>query len=158
MKPHKISTHLAYSDNCYFHVFLSVVWLSWNFGRFCEILFQTDAESFSFLSWNTKKVLFLKKIFFKPFSISKQKRFVYWPNFQWRFWGEARIFFLFSLSHINLYCVSLLTGWLSSEIFIGLHHYYGMLDALINNAAIARKVAQCTKRIQESGGKKSELI
>ena len=25
VKPHKISTHLAYSDNCYFHVFLSVV-------------------------------------------------------------------------------------------------------------------------------------
>ena len=30
-------------------------WMSWNFVRFHEILFQTDAESFSFLSWKTKK-------------------------------------------------------------------------------------------------------
>ena len=36
-----------------------------------------------------KKVLFLKKIFFKPLSISKQKSFVYWPNFQWRFWFKS---------------------------------------------------------------------
>ena len=34
---------------------LFVVWLSWNFVRFHEIPFQTDAESFSFLSWKTKK-------------------------------------------------------------------------------------------------------
>ena len=30
-------------------------WMSWNFVRFHEILFQTDAESFSFLSWKSKK-------------------------------------------------------------------------------------------------------
>ena len=30
-------------------------WMSWNFVRFHKILFQTDAESFSFLSWKTKK-------------------------------------------------------------------------------------------------------
>ena len=30
-------------------------WMSWNFVRFHEILFQADAESFSFLSWKTKK-------------------------------------------------------------------------------------------------------
>ena len=30
-------------------------WMSWNFVRFHEILFQTDAETFSFLSWKTKK-------------------------------------------------------------------------------------------------------
>ena len=64
-----------------FSFFLSVVWLSWTFVRFHKILFQTDAESFSFLSWKTKKVLFLKEIFFRPLSISKQKRFVYWLNF-----------------------------------------------------------------------------
>ena len=55
VKPHKISTYLAYSDNCYFHLFLSVVWLSWNFARFHEIQFQTEPKSFSFLSWKTKK-------------------------------------------------------------------------------------------------------
>ena len=42
--------------------FLLVVWLSWNFVRFHEILFQTDAENFSFLSWQTKKCFFLKNI------------------------------------------------------------------------------------------------
>ena len=49
-----------------FSFFLSVVWLSWNFVRFHVILFQTDAEIFSFLSYKTKKVLFLKKIWFRP--------------------------------------------------------------------------------------------
>ena len=36
-------------------------WMSWNFVRFHKILFQTDAESFNFLSW--KKKIFLKKYF-----------------------------------------------------------------------------------------------
>ena len=36
--------------------------MSWNFVRFHEILFQTDAESFSILSWKTKKFYSLKKI------------------------------------------------------------------------------------------------
>ena len=49
------SAHSANSDNCYLHFFLLDVWLSWNFVRFHEIHFQTDAESFSFLSWKTKK-------------------------------------------------------------------------------------------------------
>ena len=38
-----------------FPFFLSVVWLSWNFVRFHKILIQTDAKSFSFQSWKTKK-------------------------------------------------------------------------------------------------------
>ena len=60
-----------------------VVWLSWYFVRFREILLQTDAESCSFLSWKTKK--FIPKKLFRPLSISKQKSFVYSPNFRWRF-------------------------------------------------------------------------
>ena len=67
-----------------FPFFLSVVCLSWNFVRFHEILFQTDAESFSFLSWKTKKFYSRKKKF-KPLSISKQISFVYWINFPGRF-------------------------------------------------------------------------
>ena len=38
-----------------FSCFLSVVWLSWNFARFREIQFQIETESFSLLSWKTKK-------------------------------------------------------------------------------------------------------
>ena len=73
-----------------FSFFLSVVWLSWNFVRFRE------SDSFSNRCWKfqlsilkNKKVFFLKKIFFKPLSTSKQKSFVYWPNFQRRFWGMS---------------------------------------------------------------------
>ena len=73
VKPHKISTCLADSDNCYFHFFLIKL-------RFHEILFQTDSESFSLLSWKTKKFYSWKKNS-KPFSKSKQKSFVYWRNF-----------------------------------------------------------------------------
>ena len=43
-----------------FPFFLSVVRLIWNFARFHEILFQTDAENVSFLSWKTKKFYSLK--------------------------------------------------------------------------------------------------
>ena len=59
----------------------------WNFERFHENIFQTDAESFSFLSWKTGK-FFTKNIFLKPLSISKQKSFVYRPKFQWRFQSQ----------------------------------------------------------------------
>ena len=37
---------------------IKIVWMSWmrwNFVRFHEILFQTVAETFNFLSWKTKK-------------------------------------------------------------------------------------------------------
>ena len=34
-------------------------WMSWNFVRFPEILFPTDAESFSFLSWKTRQKIIL---------------------------------------------------------------------------------------------------
>ena len=49
------------------------------------VQFQSDAESFSFLSWKTKKFYSKKKNIFMPLSISKQKSFVCWPNFQIRF-------------------------------------------------------------------------
>ena len=57
-------------------------WMSWNFVRFHEILFQTA------FYLEKQKSFIPKKIFFKPLSISKQKIFVYWPNFQWRFWSR----------------------------------------------------------------------
>ena len=43
--------------------FQSLVWLSWNFVRFHEIPFQKVSESFTLLSWKTKKVLVSKKKF-----------------------------------------------------------------------------------------------
>ena len=38
------------------HIFLLDAWLSWNFVRFHEILFQSDAETNFYLE-NQKKVL-----------------------------------------------------------------------------------------------------
>ena len=72
LKPHKISTHFAYSDNCYYHFFY-FFWLSWYFVRFQEILFQTDSESFSFLSWKPKKFYCWKKKFLSRFQFKNKK-------------------------------------------------------------------------------------
>ena len=73
-----------------FFVHLSVVWLSWNFGS------EVSGKAFSNRCWKcqltilkNKKVLFFSKVFFKQLSISKQKRFFYWPKFQWRFWAQV---------------------------------------------------------------------
>ena len=56
---------------------------------FCEV----SRNSFSNRFWKfqlsilkNKKVLFQKKIFFKPLSTLKQKSLDYRPNFQWRLW------------------------------------------------------------------------
>ena len=89
MKPHKISTHLAFSDNCYFHSFFISCLIEL---KFCEV----SRNSISNWTWKfqlsilkNKKVLFLKKIFFWPLSIWKQKIFVNWLNFLEGF-GVAR--------------------------------------------------------------------
>jgi hypothetical protein len=47
---HETSQKFCAFRQLLFSFFLSVVWLSWNCVRFHEILFQTDSESFSFLS------------------------------------------------------------------------------------------------------------
>ena len=88
VKPHKISTHSDHSDNCYFHFFyqLSDSRLSWNFCEVSRNSFSNRFWKFQLSILKNKKVLFLKNIFFKPLSISKQKSFVYHPNFRWRFW------------------------------------------------------------------------
>ena len=61
-----------------------VVWLSWNF----EILFQTDAESFSFLSWKTKSFIPKKNIFLAVVNI-KTKKFCLLTQFSGRFWSDV---------------------------------------------------------------------
>ena len=59
-------------------------WISWNFVSFHEIPFQINAESFSFLSSKTKKVLLLKKYFLGRSLYSNMP--ICCPNFQRRFW------------------------------------------------------------------------
>ena len=91
----KVIQQSAHSDNCFFKFSISCL-IEW---KFCdhETVLQTDAESFNFLSWKTKKFLSLKKTFCKQLSISKQKSFVYWPNFHWRFciWPPQKLFNVF---------------------------------------------------------------
>ena len=64
----------------WFSFFLSVVWLSWKFVW--KFFFKKFLKVSPF--YLEKQVLFLKKI--NPLSISKQKSFVYQPNFTGRFW------------------------------------------------------------------------
>ena len=91
MKPHKISTHLAYSDNCYFHHFYRLS----DELKFCKV----SRNSISNWTWEfqlsilkNKKVLFLKQYFLGcSLSYAKivPKDGTCCPNFQWSFWTSA---------------------------------------------------------------------
>ena len=70
--------------------YLLIFWMSGNFFKFHANLFQTDAESFSFLSGETSFIS--NKFFLAILSISKQKSFVYRLNFHWRFWFSRKPF------------------------------------------------------------------
>ena len=62
--------------------------------KFCEvsrILISNRTWKFQLSILKNKKVLFLKKIYFKPLSISKQKIFVYWLNFPEGFVENQRV-------------------------------------------------------------------
>ena len=76
-----VSTHLAYSDNCYFHPFFIVCLIEL---KFCKVSWNSISKwtwKFQLSLLKNKKNLFLKKNFFGPLSISKQKSFVYSLNF-----------------------------------------------------------------------------
>ena len=88
-------------------------WISWNLTQFQLIQIIQTMVIFIFFYWLSDWVeilwrfmkFFFKQILkvsaicldkqksfnpkkrFKPLPISKQKSFVYWPNFQWRFWS-----------------------------------------------------------------------
>ena len=67
----------------------------WGFTKF---IFKQILKVSAFYLEKQKKKNIPKKIFFRPLSLSKQKSFVYWPNFQWRFWKWA----LWKLSYCEL--------------------------------------------------------
>ena len=72
MKPHKILTHSAHSE-----IVISILSIGCLIVRLHEILFQTDAENFSFLSYKTKKFLFLKRYNLGRSQYQNKKGFVY---------------------------------------------------------------------------------
>ena len=102
--------------------------MSWSFVRFHEFKFQTEPESFSFLSW---KVLFLKKYFFgrtakihpkdgisrlnflEGFALSQYflnidpwyfgiKNIMIWFYARYFFWRSSLLNFLFVFSSLQL--------------------------------------------------------
>ena len=99
MKPHKISTHVAYSDNCYFHFFHPwsyLVEILWGFKKF---IFKQVLKVSLFYLEKQKSFIPPTQKNSRPLSISKQKSFVYRPNFQWRFWSNSDILFRIFLTH-----------------------------------------------------------
>ena len=72
---------------------IEILWMSrisWNFVRFFAKFFSSRCWKFQLSIYLEQQKSFIpKKIFFRPLSISKQKSFVYWPNFQWRFWSDT---------------------------------------------------------------------
>ena len=65
IKVHKISTHLAYSDNSYFLFFIGFLIEL----KFCEVSrnsFSNRFWKFQLSTLKNEKVLFLNKIFFRP--------------------------------------------------------------------------------------------
>ena len=89
MKPHKISTHLDYSDSCCFHIFLLFVWLSWNFCKVSGNLISNWTWKFELSIFKNKKVLFLKKKL-SHYQYQNKKKFVYWLNFPEGFEKNSR--------------------------------------------------------------------
>ena len=65
--------------------------MSWNLVRSHEIQFQTDSESFSFLSWKTKKFYSWKKNS-AAVNIKTKKALFTDSIFQWRFWLKSSKF------------------------------------------------------------------
>ena len=86
MKPHKISSYSVHSEFFYFHFFYPLsnwVEILWGFTKF----FFKQILKVSAFYLEKQKSFIPKKKKNKQLSISKQKSFVYRPNFQWRFWG-----------------------------------------------------------------------
>ena len=101
------------------HLYLDFTWNSHYSDQNVQLgkirpFYEVSRNSISNWTWKfqlsilkNKKVLFLKKIFFWPLSISKQKSFVYWLNFLEGFgsWYQKNIFPEFTHLYIYLDCV-----------------------------------------------------
>ena len=79
-----------------FSIFLSVVWLSWNLERLYDFFFSNRCWKFQLSILKNKTAIV----------IIKTKSFVYWPNFQWRFWCRCASHFFDQHSGCNIGCCS----------------------------------------------------
>ena len=85
MKPHKISTHLAYSDNCYFHVFYQLSdWVEILQG-FTKFNFKLNLKVSAFYLEKQKSFIPKKNIFLAVVNI-KTKKLCLLTQFSGWFW------------------------------------------------------------------------
>ena len=85
MKPHKISTHLAFSDNCYSHLFYRLsdwVEILWGFTKFN---FKLNLKVSAFYLEKQKSFIPEKNIFLAVVNI-KTKKLCLLTQFSRRFW------------------------------------------------------------------------
>ena len=91
MKPHKISTHLAYSDNCYFHVFYRLSdWVEILQG-FTKFNFKRNLKVSAFYLEKQKSFIPKKNIFLVVVNI-KTKKLCLLTQFPGRFWCTVEKF------------------------------------------------------------------
>ena len=91
MKPHKISTHLDYSDNCYFHVFYQLSdWVEILQG-FTKFNFKLNLKVSAFYLEKQKSFIPKKNIFLAVVNI-KTKKLCLLTQFSGRFWPLYYIF------------------------------------------------------------------
>ena len=87
MKPHKISTHLAYSDNCYFHVFYQLSdWVEILQG-FTKFNFKLNLKVSAFYLEKQKSFIPKKQFFLAVVNI-KTKKLCLLTQFSRRFWCQ----------------------------------------------------------------------
>ena len=81
---------------------IKIVWMSWKLGGFTKFFFKQMLKV-SALYLEKQESFIPKKNIFKLLSISKQKSFVYWLNFQGQFWDLLLRFFLISGQYVTNY-------------------------------------------------------
>ena len=90
MKPHKISTHLDYSDNCYFHVFYQLSdWVEILQG-FTKFNFKLNLKVSAFYLEKQKSFIPKKNIFLAVVNI-KTKKLCLLTQFSGWFWLIALV-------------------------------------------------------------------
>ena len=102
MKPHKISTHSAYSDNCYFHFFCGLSdWVVTLWG-FMKLFFKPILKVSAFYLEKQKSFIPKKNIFLAVVNIKTKKAL-----FSWKVLG-----FIMEAKKINCFVRSFILNFL----------------------------------------------
>ena len=97
MKPHKISTHLAYSDNCYFHVFYQLSdWVEILQG-FTKFNFKLNLKVSAFYLEKQKSFIPKKKFFFGRCQYQNKKA-LFTDSIFWKVLGKTAVFLVLTMA------------------------------------------------------------